>query len=169
MLKILSSLKKFINNKLTIITENEKDSDSSDMNVRDIIVLPLDNKTSITHKMRECIYSVLEKYNVMKNLHGYKSYYIRITNQIPLSVTTIKAYHLWKDPLFSQIETPFGLPRQQSDSVCLKDIWLLRIECVNKNTISYRSGGWGFDGYVLNILVDSSNLKIWDARGEKAF
>ncbi len=143
------------------------EKDLSDfVNLKDILILPKADGTTIDNFISEFIYKILERHEIIKNLKGYKKYFIKVSTRIPERATAIEAYNIWKETFFSKIETPFDLPRQKYNSICPKDIILVQLECINLYNSTMDSWS-GFEGYVLSMLIDTNKGEIWDARGEK--
>lgn len=120
-----------------------------------VVILPLDEKTQLTKIIKEVVYEILDKYKSFQELQNYNSYYIRVPVQILPGENIQKACNVWIKPHFSEIKTPFVLPRKGGDFICQNNHLLIKVECVNSATKSYRSGEWDVDGYMLLILADS--------------
>lgn len=138
------------------------------INVRDILILPNDDKTIITTHLKQVTYKIFERYNILEFLHGFEKYIIKLTDQVHIGKPINQTYSIWKEDFFPQVETPFNLPRKPNNPICPPNIILARLECINSYT-SNMGSFWGFNGYVLMMLIDQSKLEVWDARGEKAY
>lgn len=138
----------------------------SDIQLKDVLILPKGDGTKLNSNLRKVIYETLESYQIIQNISKYSRYFIRVSNQIAKEKTVIEAYNVWKEPFFSQIKTPFNLPRKNGEFICPENNILVQLECIHKYTPNMGSY-WGFEGYILIMLVDIKKHEIIDARGEK--
>lgn len=146
--------------------QNKSNFKDLDDELKSIEILPMDDITEITKEIRDIIYSVFMRYNLLNKFKGYKKYFIYVSRQVSPAKTVTEAHKIWLD--LSIIETFDDLPKQNINSLCIPNLLLVRVECIENYSISYRDGGWGFKGYVFSLLIDMINIKIWDARGEPA-
>lgn len=116
--------------------------------------------------IKKIVLFVIEKNSLFKKFPGYKKYRLKAVQKIREGTIVSNAHVVWKDEWFEKVKTPNALPRKKNNDVCPANIILVRLECVNEITPNMGSW-WGFQGYVLSMLIDIKNYEIWDARGEK--
>jgi hypothetical protein len=92
---------------------------------------------------------------------------IEYRNSIQAGSSVVDAQGVHVKQSFHKAEKLYGLPYLDKNSICLEETCLVRVINIEKFTPGMGSW-WGFDGYVIGILLILNKSKIIDARAYHA-
>jgi hypothetical protein len=129
-------------------------------------VLPLEGRPVDATEQR-AVGEIIEAAIVLDHITRGAEVVVEVGRQIPSGLTPAEAHGQWRESYFPNVQTPVALPRQAFDGTTPAGLVHVLVSAVEKRTPGMGSH-FGFEGYLLSLLVSLNERAIWDARGEQA-
>lgn len=134
------------------------------MDFNGFVVRPAPN-TFVPLARQQRIGDILERCDLPHRAPPSAEIVALIEGDIAPGTPLVDAHRIWQPQRIAHLTTPDGFPRQPEDAPCPRGIVRVCVECVERRTGGMGSH-FGFDGYILSLLVDIDHGTIWDARRE---
>jgi hypothetical protein len=122
---------------------------------------------SIDPEDQKAVESVIENSGILESLADCKKIQISIGSPVGPGTSLADAHKVWLPQYLPKLDQISDLPYRNVDETCPKGLIRISVDCIFKMN-SGMGSFYGFQGYVIGLLVDLENSEIWDARGEEA-
>jgi hypothetical protein len=122
---------------------------------------------SIEPEDQRAVESVIQKSGILETLPDCKKIQIRIGSSIDAGTSLADAHEIWLPKYLPKLDQISNLPFRNVDESCPEGLKRILVDCIFEMNPGMGSF-YGFQGYVIGLLVDLENSEIWDARGEES-